>query len=342
MAKKLFALVVAVGMVAGAFLLRARLDEGAANPGSGGDGDAWVLLCATELAAACQVLQDAGDAAVRVQDAGETAAELIAATTPDQAEGFDAWVVPQPWPQIVAEARQREGLAPLGGTPSQVLARSPLVMVAWSERAVVLEDECGGELHWSCVGDAAGLPWADVGGQAAWGPVKPGHAAPSTAVGLLVMGAAVADFLGTADYSAGDLTTDEFRAWFTQLERAVPNFGSAAGSPLQQQLAVGVSAFDIVGTTEAEAVPLLERAAARRGSLTLYYPDDVVTADVVALPLSRDGDLGGLDNAMTTALQQTGWRPAAGTGTPTIPAESGTPSAGVLQALRTTWAEVVR
>ena len=67
------------------------------------------------------------------------------------------------------------------------LAAGPtdVVMVGRNARMAALTQHCGA-LSWRCVGDAAGQPWPSVGGEAAWGVVKPSHAdAAQSAVGLL-------------------------------------------------------------------------------------------------------------------------------------------------------------
>ncbi|HWC09857.1 MAG TPA: hypothetical protein VG455_01405, partial [Acidimicrobiales bacterium] len=188
--------------------------------------------------------------------------------------------------------------------------------------------------------------WAAVGGRPEWGPVKPGHAPPGTdGVGLLVLGQAVVAFFGRADLSSADLEDEDFTRWFGGLEEAVP---PAAGSPLETMLVVGPAAFDAVGTTEAEAVPLVSNSA-RRDALTLLYPSPMATADVVLATAGGGGVskplrelVGGGEGR--TALTDTGWRVGAGNrpGMPPLAATSGLPSPGLLDALRGRWREVAR
>ncbi len=355
--KRLLALAVAVGLVAGAFALRDRI-QGDDAPDRDGDigGQALRLTCSPEVADACEaVAADHDEIAVTVEPAGATAARLTATDVDALDPGLDGWLVPAPWPQQVDEARARAGSAPLfadaGGPP---LARSPLVLAVWDDRAEVLGPACGGEITWRCLGDVAGRRWADLGGPPTWGPVKPGHDPPDTsATGLDVVGQAVTSYFGRSDVSANDFADDAFRAWFTQLEDAVPTFSPAAGSAFEQLLIVGPAAFDAVGTTEAQAAPLLERSPARSSALTLLYPSPVATADVVlGLPAGRRAAerlasiLRGPDGE--AALAAGGWRvegqPAAPgiPDQPALPSDDGLPSAGALAALRQLWQEVIR
>ncbi|MBK9181044.1 MAG: substrate-binding domain-containing protein [Acidimicrobiales bacterium] len=355
MLKRFVAFAVAAGLVAGAFALRDRVRDG---DDTGGDTTERVLrlTCSPEVADACEAIAaDHDEVAVTVEPAGVTAARLTASDVDALDPGLDGWLVPAPWPQQVDEARARAGSAPLfaddGGPP---LARSPLVLAVWDDRAEVLAPACGGEITWRCLGDVGGQRWADLGGPTTWGPVKPGHDPPDTsATGLVVLGQAVTSYAGRADVSAADFQDDAFRAWLARLEDAVPTFSPAAGSAFEQLLVVGPAAFDAVGTTEAQAVPLLERSPARSSALTLLYPSPVATADVVlGLPAGRRPAerlaslVRGPDGA--AALAASGWRvdgqPAAPgiPDQPPLPADDGLPSAGALAALRQLWQEVVR
>lgn len=348
--RTLLALVVAVAMVAGAMMVRERRHGGPGDAGVGEEaGGEPVLLCATEVAAACERLAEGG-VVVRVEPAGASAQQLSATAEGDGAAA-DAWLVPAPWPAIVEQTRDRAGLPALLGPSSAPLARSPVVVAVWEERAQVLREACsGGQLTWRCLGRLAPGTWADAGGDPSWGPVKPGHPDPATsATGLLVLAQATASYLQTTGYSARDLDDDGFRGWLTGLERAVPTFGSPASTPLQQALQFGASKFDAVGALESEAVPLLARSAQRRGSLALHYLEPAVTADVVLAPLSSGGRSEQLTDIVAgeagmTALADTGWRvgTAAEASEPPLPPASGLPEPGVLVALLSRWSEATR
>ena len=249
----MLALVAAVVMVVGSIAVRSRLDEGnggAAGLGDGG-GAGLRLVCSNELADACADLARRSDGAVRftVEQAGVTAARLSKDDEGGPGAVLDGWLVPAPWPAIVAGARRSAGLVPLP-EPGPVLARSPLVLAAWPDRAAALRPRCpGGEVDWRCWGDAAGQPWPSLGGQPAWGQVKPGHAPATEAVGLLTLAAATAGFFKDAGVAPIDVQeNDAYRAWLNRLEEAVPTF-RPAGTPLRDMLLKGPLTFDVVATT---------------------------------------------------------------------------------------------
>lgn len=332
-------------MIAAALYVR-----GGASNGVGGiipdlNPEPAALVCIPELATVCEGI--AGDGVeVTIEEAGQTA-DALAGT--DEVE-HDAWLTLAPWPQIAAEARGRElgrDLPPSG----ERLARSPVVMVVSAERARVLDAECGAPLSWRCLGRVAGLAWSSVGGEETWGQVKPGFTDPSlSATGLLVVGQAAGDFL-QKELSVRAMQTDAFLAWSSQLERGVPSHGTSANSPLQQRVQIGVASFDVVGTTEAEAGPLLASTARAKG-LELRYPETVVVAEVVLAPLRDNSGADRLRDLLAesggSALAAAGWRvegepPAAGVpAAPQLPDESNLPEAGVLDALRAQWGEIQR
>lgn len=350
MAKRLLALAVAIGLVVAAFAVRDRRD-GSASEDGGGSATGRVLVCAKELQPVCEALKPSlGGVEVRVEEVGTTIDALSAASFDTRT--FAGWLVPGPLPQLVDDRRERAGLPRLfPADPGVVLARSPLAIAVWGDRAQALEARCGA-VTWVCIGDAAGRPWSDAGGQASWGNVKPGHApADRSAEGLFVFAQAAASKADRPDLASNDLQDGELRLWLTRLERSVPTFTPPAGSPFAQMLFTGPAAFDAVGTLEAEAGPAI--ASSRyRSTLRLVVPQPTMTADVhFAVPTGQRSDpvratLGGTAGAK--AFAAAGWRvsgqPLADGLDPglTLPDQSGLPSAGTLDALRSLWIDITR
>ncbi|MGH9154683.1 MAG: hypothetical protein ACRD1K_02240 [Acidimicrobiales bacterium] len=330
MLARLAAVGAAVAMVVAAIFVRGRLDDTGERSAS-----TLRLVCSTEMAPTCADLAAADDRlTVTVERAEDTAARLLGAASDP---GFDGWLVAGPWPVFVAEARQRAGSEALVGTGA-VLARSPVVLLVWPDRATVLASGCGGDIGWSCLGGVAGTRWSNLGGPVQWGPVKPGHPPVGTAEGLAVVGAATVGFFGRADVSRADLDDDGYRRWLARLER---NLGSATASPVETMLLQGPAAFDAVGAIEAVAKPRLDRSA-RPDKPTPIYPSPMATADVVL------GTVAGRAGQLLTELLRSragrdafvghGWAVAA-TANPT---PSGLPEPGVLDALRELVGETAR
>lgn len=348
MPARLLAFVAAIAMVVGAVALRNRIDDDKVQRTT-----VLRLVCATELGPACEAMardEAAGRVQVTIEEATVTAGRLTSSAEDDgdATLGFEGWLVTAPWPAMVAEARKRAGLDPLVAA-GPVLARSPVVLAVWPERAAVLARHCGAPaVGWRCLGDNAGRSWADLGGPPTWGPLKPGHASTTTANGLSVVGAATTGYFERTDVSRADLDDDGYRDWLTRLERSIP---SPSAAPLEDMLLAGPGAFDAVATLEADAGPLLARSA-RAEKPQLLYPAPVATADVVlgTVPGRRAAQLAGVvaGPAGKRALAGAGWRvdgqpPATGIArTPALPATSGLPAPGVLEALRQMVEEITR
>ena len=348
MAKRLLALAAALAMVVGAFVVRDRRSDGTGTAG----GTPAIVICARELSAVCETLRTRSTGVeFRVEDVGTTIEALSAASF--EPRSLSGWLVPRPLPQLVDERRARAGLPLLfDGDGGAVLARSPVAIAVWGDRADVLAGRCGGVVSWTCIGDVAGRPWADAGGQAAWGTVKPGHPPADRSVeGLFTIAQASASELGRADLASNDLDDSEFRLWFTRLQRAVPTFTPPAGTPVAQMLFTGPAAFDAAGTLEASAGPTIASSRERQ-RLRLVVPAPIMTADVV-LVTARGPSLGRARDLLTSdaadeAFATAGWRvpgrPLATGVDPalTLPDGDGLPPAGTLDALRSLWVDVTR
>lgn len=328
--RRVLAVLGAVLMVAVALLVRSALDGDDAGGGNGdrGGDDVLTLLCAEELAEACGTLEEAGLAEVTIEPVGVTVDRLGAV---DADLEVDAWLTLDPFPQQVNDRRQFATGSALFAEPIDTGVSTGLALVAQNDRAAALEAECA-EVGWACVGDAAGQPWVDHGGEAAWGPVKPGYDAPDTsATGLLVLAQAMADHLSDPDFASQDI--DE--RWLGDLEDAVPT--RTAGSSLLRLAQQGGAAFGAVGALGAEAETVA--ATAQGEDLTIFYPAPMIRTSVVVAPgrgadedLIEDlVDLTDGDSEFTDALLEAGWFDQ-GDGPP-----NPLPSAGVLDALGSAW-----
>lgn len=323
--RTLAALFVAAAMVVAAVMVRSALTGGEGS-GRGTASDtppAPAVVCAPEVAEACTSRWP--DATVA--DPGTTAAGLATVRAPDPVW----WVVPAVWPAMVEAGRARAGLPPAVRTEVPTGVGTDVVMVAEPGRLAALERSCG--VRWSCVGDLAGRPWSDVGGDTRWGPVKPGHPPPDTDTGgLLVLAQIAADRLGTVDLSAADLRDPGFVSWLGGLERAVRSFRPPAGTPLEAMV-LASGQFDVVGDLGARAGRLLSRAA-RGGALETAPGGPPVSVEVVVAvtgdaPVPDDGVV----EALAGDLAALGFQPGT---------TSRHPDPGVLEALTALWAEVAR
>lgn len=320
--RRLLALLGALLMVAVALLVRSLVagDDDDGSGGGGGDGP-LALLCAPELAPVCDDLEGAGLAEVTVEDIGVTVDRLGQV---DADLDVDAWLTLDPFPAQVDERRRFATGDDLFTEVAATGHGTGLALVAFDDRGAALEGWCP-EVGWACVGDAAGEPWADHGGEAAWGSVRPGYDAPDrSGSGLLVLAQAMADHLDDPGFAAQDIDTP----WLGDLEDAVPTrTGPSALLTLVQQ---GRAAYGAVGALGVDA----ERAAAtaQGQDLVIFYPAPMFRANVVVASAPGSADaverLVG-DERLADALAEAGWDADGG--------GDALPSAGVLDALRSAW-----
>jgi hypothetical protein len=335
---RLLALAGAALLVVGALVVRGRLDDDGGG-GARATGD-LVVVCPPDLGDLCEtVLGD--DYQVEVEDPVVTRDALIEAPSADAVDG-DLWLVPRPWPEAVGAQRERDRVPVLTGEPTAPVARSPVLMAVFDDRATALEQgPCGGELAWSCIGDATGRPWDAMGGDAAWGTVKTGLTDPSSSMGLAVLGAATADYVGTLDYATNEIT-NELMNWLSAFS-AYP----AGTNAVDAMLTEGAGRYFAVGALEVTA-----RKAAGRPGFRVVVPGDVITADLVVVPIggnARDAD-GATDLAahgdLLDALAEAGWRVEDRDLAPGIDAEldlprsDNLPSGDVLRPLLSAWQDL--
>lgn len=334
---RLLALAGAVLLVLAAVVVRGRLDSGGdGGSGARASGD-LVVICPRDLGDMCEAaLGD--DYQVRVEDPVTTRDALIEAPAADAVEG-DLWVIPAPWAEAVGAQRERDRVPVLTGEPTTPIARSPVLLAVSDERATALEKgPCNGELTWSCVGDATGRPWSTVGGNEAWGTVKAGLTDPTSAMGLPVLGAATAGYVGTLDYATNEID-GPLMNWLGAFA-AYP----AGTDAVDAMLTEGAGRYFAVGALEVTA-----RKAAGRPGFRVVVPDDVITADLVVVPIGRNaGDRDGADDVagdgdLLDGLAEAGWRVEGRDLAPGIdagldlPRDDNLPSGDVLRPLLSAW-----
>jgi hypothetical protein len=333
--RTLLALLGAALMVGAALVIRATVIEGDDGGGSSGT---TRLVCATEVAEACAEL-GGDEVQVTVEPAGVTAARLAALSDEEATDpGFDGWLVPAPWPDLVRAARDQAALGPVIDEPAGPVARSPLTLAVWADRVPALEAECA-TVDWRCVGDAAPA-----------GTVQPAFADPAvSATGRDVLGQVATDYFDRTDITSFDVDNDQgFRIFLDQLADSSATVPAGADA-LDLMLSTGGAQVDVVGAFEAEACPTLQEAA-RGDEVALIYPAPVATAELEFAPATRGGGAEHLADVVSgeageNALVATGWHvgdAAPDCDSPDLPRGSNLPAAGVLQALSDLWAQVSR
>lgn len=164
----------------------------------------------------------------------------------------------------------------------QSVVETPLVLVAWAERAEVLwGDNPNGQL-WQRLHDAvvSNNGWADYG-HPEWGFIKFNHTNPTRSnSGLMTILLMAYGYHGKTDSLTNtDILDQDFQQWFVELEGSISEFGDSTGSYMRDMIAFGPSRYDIIAVYESTAIEQADNAVGRYGELRIYYPPATVMSD---------------------------------------------------------------
>ena len=331
--RRIGAIAIAVALIAGALLLRRAVLDDDADASPAGTvattepaAAAAELVCITELAAACDAARaEHPELRVTVEDAGATLDRLAA--LPD-GEDAPLWLTIEPYPAMVDSLRSASDLDPLAAETQDVAATKLAVAAPNDGRADALVTACAATPLWRCIGDNAGNEWTDLGGEAAWGRVRPSlGVVDRQAVALASLASAVAGYFGNADIRSSDWQNDPaFTPWMGRLAGAVGESVLSGGTPLGT-MAVRASALDLAATTDAEV-------AALGGDQSVLYPEPSMWAEAVLAVPGGSGAPDDLTATLASAATTAGWD-APGSAQQSLPNES------TMLALRTLWQETV-
>jgi ABC-type Fe3+ transport system substrate-binding protein len=154
--------------------------------------------------------------------------------------------------------------------------KSPVVLVAWKERAEVLWGNDPNGSLWLRLHDALVHPngWSAYG-HPEWGFIKFSHTNPlKSNSGFQTILLMTYNYLGKSSGLTGAdiLSNAEYQQWFIEFEGTISNFGDSTGTYMQEIIAYGPSLYDIVAVYEATAIEQAENAVGRYGELQVYYP----------------------------------------------------------------------
>ena len=170
-----------------------------------------------------------------------------------------------------------------GDDAPQPLVLTPLVWVAWDDRAEVLQKAGGGVVNWTAIHTAVSSPqgWPSAGGKAEWGFVKLGHTDPTRSnSGLQALMLMTLEFYGKrGGLEVGDILKPEYQAFVKAIEKGVSKFETSTGTFMTEMVLYGPSKYDIAVVYENLAIAQVGNAQGRWGNLRVYYPDRTVWSD---------------------------------------------------------------
>src|SRR5260221_5457135 len=170
-----------------------------------------------------------------------------------------------------------------GSLAPRSLVSSPLVLLAWQDRATLLRRQFGG-LDWQSLHAAltAKGGWGSIaGGETAWGQVKFGQTRPdSSNSGLLTLALLAAAVVGTnRPLSVADARSPAFEQVMRDFGDALTEFGSSSGTFTNCAVLLGTAGFDVVATYDHLALVDLAAGAPQGHPLELYYPNPTLLSD---------------------------------------------------------------
>lgn len=179
---------------------------------------------------------------------------------------------------LTSDWKQKNGsdlVASDGADKPQPLVLTPLVLVAWDDRAAALTH---GEksLTFTHLHDAIKNPkgWPGAGGKPDWGFVKLGHTNPTRSnSGLQALILMAYEFQKKrSGLEVRDVIDEKFQTFLKELEKGVPKFGDSTGSFMEEMVLYGPSKYDVVVTYENLAIQHIPNAQGRWGNLRVFYP----------------------------------------------------------------------
>jgi hypothetical protein len=299
-AKRIGAVVVALGLIAVAIVVRDRIDS---DDGSAAGGDV-LLVCAAELVDMCRDVTDTlDDGQVRVVESSEGATlETLSSANAEPA----LWLTYAPYPQMLNELRAGVGLEPITFTATSI-ATSPIAAIVRNVVADDVAERCGDPIELGCLGAETDL--------------QPAVSSADSGIGLLSIGAAM---LGRSS-GAIDPADIELTTWARGLQRSTARWG------LGDRSAVGamqtLTPMRVAIGAEAELV------AAQRDNFRVIYAEPMVRARVVLVRPDGAAVPDGLAGALTEALLAAGWEADTGD-------VSSEPDATTMLRVRSFWEDV--
>jgi hypothetical protein len=330
--RRFVALLVAIGLVIGAYVVRTKvihkstttttgttIDGGSPTDPTKSDptvkpGTKPTIVCIDELRTSCEAAARATNTAITIEPAGTTLNRLAAADPATDPNTI--WITLTGWDGLLAAAQKRS----LVGTasPTQTLATTAVVVTGPAERVDAISKKCA-PLTWTCLGDQVGQRWDAIGGKPAWRDVEFVHTDPiNTGSGLAVYAAAVAGRTGTPDakFSRAELDDPAVSAWSKRLE----TFNHPAESDPLTRIA-NTTGFFLVGALQSQ-LP---------AGAPVATPSPAVRTGAIITAVGSPKIDPGLVTALKAALETNKWDLGV------APGVVGMPDAIALDAARTHW-----
>jgi ABC-type Fe3+ transport system substrate-binding protein len=249
----------------------------------GTEKEGWLLAAAEQFAASNPTTSSGSPIEIELEGVGsrETVLRIVGGdlrpTVISPASSIQVELLRDEW----ATRNNGEQILHEGNDAPQPLVITPLVVVAWEERAEALNlddpDQLWENLHQVLASDEGWQAFDHT----EWGFANLGHTSPETSnsgiQSLVLMTYAYHD--KTRDLSSEDILDQGFQEWLSEIERSVPEFPSSTGFLMDNMLRFGPSQYDFVIVYENLAIENFRIAEGRGGPIQVYYPPANILSD---------------------------------------------------------------
>lgn len=175
----------------------------------------------------------------------------------------------------------------------QPLLVTPLVMIAWEDRARTLSAASKGDpTNWKTIHELAVNPkgWTAFGGPPEWGFVKLGFTAPNLSnSGLQTLILMTYGYHGKrAGLVPADALDAGYQKWIKEIATAVGKFSHSSGTYMKEMVLFGPSKYDVIWNYEATAIGDMASAQGRWGNLQVFYPQPTLWSNHPFVLLTGD------------------------------------------------------
>ena len=251
----------------------------------GSEKEAWLKECLAEFATLRKDIQVNAHSKGSLESARDILDEKEKPTVWAPADQIALNLLATDWQQKTGKS-----IFGTGNDEPQALLLTPLVFVAWEDRAQALT-KGSPTLSWKRIDEVVSSPqgWAAAGGKADWGFVKLGHADPTRSnSGIQTLLLMAFSHFQKPVLDVGDLLNADFQAYVQRLEKGVSTFAASSGQFMKEMILYGPSKFDLVLTYENLAIEQIPNAQGRWGNLRVYYPERTIWSSHPAAVLQAD------------------------------------------------------
>ncbi|HUG85927.1 MAG TPA: hypothetical protein VMM13_15295 [Euzebya sp.] len=323
--KTILAVIAAAALIAGALFVRTEVLDGRSLVDGVTDGSQ--VAVGEEAPQPEEDVRVACDAALGdgcPAGAGRLSLDALLTAFQQQEVAFEVLIAPSAVVELIESSQTSQARF---GNDRTTIATTPLIAVVQASQAEAVEQACGTDVTWRCLGELI----EDGGTRTAFPDPR------SRTEGITVLAALAGGFFETTSYNANSFGDAAFLGWLDGVRAG----SSTDPDPVLTLIARSGAENNSAITIEATGL-LTAQQGSDRLATEIYWPAPVASLSVVAVGIGGADPDAAADtvDAAGQALGEAGWRGPDGApidGGPAIGDDDGLPSGGVLFSLRGEW-----